>query len=64
VILARDRRYATNVPAIKVPCRWICTQANLTLLEPAGHWVHLDQRERFIRLVDDFLVGKLTTRRG
>jgi hypothetical protein len=31
VILARDRRYATNVPAIKVPCRWICTQS-LTLV--------------------------------
>ncbi len=26
MILSRDRRYATNVPAIKVPQRWICTQ--------------------------------------
>ncbi len=25
MILSRDRRYATNVPAIKVPQRWICT---------------------------------------
>jgi hypothetical protein len=34
VILARDRRYATNVPAIKVPCRWICTQSEMTLTVP------------------------------
>ena len=45
----------TAAPAPRCPCRSIAPGADIEFVENAGHFVHKDHPERFVKLLNDFV---------